>query len=136
MNQLHASLRSDYASRTNIHPSSLLKKTHHLTSTSTSLTFSLETFTSRHHKISVELHSASISSFFFLHLCYNKMDLSWNMVREIPSVISHNWRERSFNWPMIVYLTLTHIVACVGLFTLPKCSKETLLWAFLLWPIT
>jgi len=64
------------------------------------------------------------------------MDLSWDMVREIPSVISHHWRERSLNWPMIVYIALCHIVAFIGILTVPKCAKETLLFAFLLWPLT
>lgn len=58
------------------------------------------------------------------------------MVKEIPSVISYHWRERSFNWPMMIYIGLVHVVAFVGLFSIPKCSNETLLWAFVLWPIS
>jgi len=64
------------------------------------------------------------------------MDLSWNMLTEIPGVVRLHWKERSFNWPMIVYIALAHSVALLGLFTIPKCTKETLVWAFLLWPIT
>ena len=36
---------------------------------------------------------------------------------------------------MLIYLTLVHVVAVVGVTKLGQCSAETLLWAFLLWPI-
>jgi uncharacterized membrane protein YfcA len=57
------------------------------------------------------------------------------MFREIASTIAYHYREGNVNYPMVVYLTLVHTVAIVGLFTIPKCSAETLLWAFILWPI-
>jgi uncharacterized membrane protein YfcA len=57
------------------------------------------------------------------------------MVSEIATLVAHHYREGNINWPMVVYLSLVHIYAVVGLFTIPKCSSETLLWAFLLWPI-
>jgi len=55
---------------------------------------------------------------------------------DIPSVISHHWKGRTLNWPMIIYISLVHTVATAGLFYIPKCSNETLLWAFILWPIS
>eukprot|EP00560_Eucampia_antarctica_P008863 CAMPEP_0197822818 /NCGR_PEP_ID=MMETSP1437-20131217/93_1 /TAXON_ID=49252 ORGANISM="Eucampia antarctica, Strain CCMP1452" /NCGR_SAMPLE_ID=MMETSP1437 /ASSEMBLY_ACC=CAM_ASM_001096 /LENGTH=325 /DNA_ID=CAMNT_0043421635 /DNA_START=159 /DNA_END=1136 /DNA_ORIENTATION=- len=58
------------------------------------------------------------------------------MFRDIPSLVSHHYKEGNINWPMGTYVTLVHIVAIVGLFTVPKCSAETLIWAFLLWPIS
>lgn len=63
------------------------------------------------------------------------MDLSVQMLRDVPSVVSYHYKEGNFNWPMIVYISLVHVVAFLGLLTVPLCSKETLLWAFLLWPI-
>jgi len=63
------------------------------------------------------------------------MDLSVRMVRDIPKVASYHWKEGNYNWPMIVYISLVHIVAFAGLLAVPKCSMETLLWAFILWPI-
>lgn len=63
------------------------------------------------------------------------MDLSLKMVRDIPSVVSYHYKEGNFNWPMIIYVSLVHAVAAVGLLTIPKCSAETLIWAFILWPI-
>lgn len=57
------------------------------------------------------------------------------MLRDLPGVISYHWKEGNFNWPMLVYLSLVHIVAVAGLFAIPRCSAETLLWAFVLWPV-
>jgi len=64
------------------------------------------------------------------------MDLSMKMVRDIPSVISHHWKNKSLNWPMIIYISLVHAVAAAGLMRLSKCSAETLIFAFILWPIS
>ena len=63
------------------------------------------------------------------------MDLSWNMVAQTPSLIAHHYKEGNLNWPMIIYISLVHVVAAVGAGKVMDCSKETLLWAFLLWPI-
>jgi uncharacterized membrane protein YfcA len=63
------------------------------------------------------------------------MDLSFKMVRDIPSVVAYHYKEGNINWPMGIYITLVHAVAVTGVFYVPKCSYETLLWAFLLWPI-
>lgn len=57
------------------------------------------------------------------------------MFRDLPGLVSHHYREGNINWPMLVYISLVHTVAIAGLFAAPKCSRETLLWAFLLWPI-
>jgi len=63
------------------------------------------------------------------------MDLSLQMVRDIPKVIHHHYKEGNLNYPMIIYISLVHTVAVAGLFAIPRCSYETLLWAFILWPI-
>jgi hypothetical protein len=62
------------------------------------------------------------------------MDLSLQMVRDIPGLLKYHYKEGNFNWPMIVYISLVHVVAIAGLFALPRASAETLLWAFVLWP--
>jgi hypothetical protein len=36
---------------------------------------------------------------------------------------------------MGIYITLVHVVGFVGVAKLMECSKETLMWAFVLWPI-
>jgi len=40
------------------------------------------------------------------------------------------------NWPMIIYISLAHVAALVGIYSIPFCSWKTLLWAFILWPIS
>lgn len=56
-------------------------------------------------------------------------------IKESYNNVAFHYKEGNFNWPMIIYVGLVHIVATVGLFTIPKCSAETLFWAFILWPI-
>jgi len=63
------------------------------------------------------------------------MDLSMKMVKDIPSVISHHWKNKAFNWPMIIYVALVHSVAVAGAMRVSQCSAETLIFAFILWPI-
>jgi stearoyl-CoA desaturase (delta-9 desaturase) len=63
------------------------------------------------------------------------MDFSAKMFRDIPGIVSHHYKEGNVNWPMGIYITLVHIVALVGLSRVPEVSKETLSWAFILWPI-
>lgn len=64
------------------------------------------------------------------------MDLSSEMLREIPGTLSQHYKAGNLNYPMIVYTTIVHTVALVGLCTIPQASAETLLWAFVLWPIS
>jgi len=64
------------------------------------------------------------------------MDLSLKMLSDIPSVIRHHYNEGTINYPMGIYITLVHIVGLVGATKVVECSKATLMWAFLLWPIT
>jgi len=63
------------------------------------------------------------------------MDLSPHLLRDIPRTISFHYKNGNLNYPMIIYISLVHIVAVAGLFTVHKCMKETLFWAFILWPI-
>ena len=50
--------------------------------------------------------------------------------------VARHYREGNLNWPMIIYISLAHIAAVIGVFTIPYCNKYTLLWAFILWPIS
>ena len=50
--------------------------------------------------------------------------------------VSRHYKQGTLNWPMMIYIGLAHVAAVVGLFTLPSCKPQTLLWAFLLWPIS
>ena len=49
--------------------------------------------------------------------------------------VSRHYKAGNLNWPMIIYITLAHIAALIGLFTIGECHRYTLLWAFILWPI-
>jgi stearoyl-CoA desaturase (Delta-9 desaturase) len=57
------------------------------------------------------------------------------MVGEILKTIQFHYKEGNVNWPMLVYVSLVHILALIGIPTIAKCSSETLIWAFLCWPI-
>ena len=63
------------------------------------------------------------------------MDLSFKMVSEIPSLAKYHYKEGNINWPMGIYITLVHVLGFVGVAKMMECSKETLMWAFILWPI-
>jgi len=64
------------------------------------------------------------------------MDFSAKMFKDIPSVVRYHFANKSVNYPMGIYITIVHIVAAVGFFTIPQCKPETLIWAFILWPIS
>ena len=63
------------------------------------------------------------------------MDLSAKMFMDIPGLVKYHWKEGNFNWPMITYVSLVHYAAAVGVAKMTQCSTETLMWAFVLWPI-
>jgi uncharacterized membrane protein YfcA len=63
------------------------------------------------------------------------MDFSMKMWRDIPGLVSYHYKEGNVNWPMGIYVTLVHVLAAVGIAKAFDCSKETLMWAFICWPI-
>lgn len=60
--------------------------------------------------------------------------LAW--ARNAWDVVASNYKAGQFSWPLIIYLAIVHLIAVAGIFAIPYCKAETLLWAFLLWPIT
>eukprot|EP01035_Chromulina_nebulosa_P020510 gene20510-26604_t len=58
------------------------------------------------------------------------------IIKESVNACIYHFKEGNLNWPMVIYITLAHVAAIVGLFTIPYCDKYTLLWAFILWPIS
>jgi len=64
------------------------------------------------------------------------MDFSLNMFASIPSVVREHYRNGTINWPMGIYISLVHVAAAIGVTRLTSVSKETLMWAFILWPIS
>ena len=47
-----------------------------------------------------------------------------------------HYKQNNLNWPMVIYLSLAHVAGVIGLFSLQYCHRYTLLWTFILWPIT
>lgn len=58
------------------------------------------------------------------------------IAKDTVEAIVYHWKNKSINWPMAIYITLVHVAAVVGIFTIPDCKSQTLLLAFILWPIT
>ncbi len=54
-----------------------------------------------------------------------ELDLSWKMFSNIPSVIHYHFKEGNMNWPYIVFFTIVHATAFLGLCRLQHCSNET-----------
>ena len=57
------------------------------------------------------------------------------MMKESVNTVARHYKEGNLNWPMIIYISLAHVAAIIGLFSIADCHKYTLLWAFILWPI-
>ena len=55
---------------------------------------------------------------------------------EVIRTVVRHFREGNINWPMATYISLAHLAALVGVLSVPYAHKYTLLWGFLLWPIT
>ena len=60
----------------------------------------------------------------------------FQFIRETCNTAVYHYKEGNINWPMVIYLTLVHVAAWIGLVTIPLCKWQTLLEAFILWPIT
>jgi len=61
--------------------------------------------------------------------------LDFNPVHWYEAVEKH-WRGGTLNYPMGIYITLCHYWALIGCARLTSVSAPTLLWAYVLWPIT
>jgi len=65
-----------------------------------------------------------------------KRELESFSLTEVSKTVYRHYKEGNLNWPMIIYISLAHVAAIVGLLTVPFCHPMTLAWAFLLWPIS
>lgn len=59
-----------------------------------------------------------------------------SMAKYAVEAAVYHWKNKSINWPMAIYITLVHVAAVVGVMTISECKWQTLLLAFILWPIT
>jgi stearoyl-CoA desaturase (delta-9 desaturase) len=60
----------------------------------------------------------------------------FKLMRESWDTFVYHYKEGNMNWPMVIYLVLTHTAAMIGLSVLSACKWQTLALAFILWPIT
>jgi stearoyl-CoA desaturase (Delta-9 desaturase) len=60
----------------------------------------------------------------------------FQLARDSVSALVYHFKEGNLNWPMIIYLVLVHLAGYIGLTTVLSCKWQTLLEAFILWPIT
>ena len=60
---------------------------------------------------------------------------TYSSFKDVPKNVAYHYKNGNLNYPMIIYISLVHMVAAAGVYYLPLASKETLLWAFCLWPI-
>lgn len=58
------------------------------------------------------------------------------MINDSVATVMRHYKAGNFNWPMIIYISLAHVASIIGLFCIPSCHPYTLLWAFILWPIS
>lgn len=58
------------------------------------------------------------------------------LITDSIATVARHYKDGTLNWPMIIYISLAHVAAVIGLFTISKCQAYTLFWAFLLWPIS
>jgi fatty-acid desaturase len=59
-----------------------------------------------------------------------------SIISDSIKTVARHYKEKNLNWPMIIYIGLAHVAALFGIYSIPSCNKYTLLWAFILWPIS
>lgn len=58
------------------------------------------------------------------------------VIADSIEAISYHLKNGSVNWPMVIYMTFVHTTAAIGVHAAFKVSWATLLWAYILWPIS
>lgn len=57
-------------------------------------------------------------------------------ITDAYDTFAEHYRRGNLNWPMIIFISLAHVAAIIGLYTIPHCHTYTLMWAFFLWPVS
>uniref|UniRef100_A0A6U0WYF9 Fatty acid desaturase domain-containing protein n=1 Tax=Rhizochromulina marina TaxID=1034831 RepID=A0A6U0WYF9_9STRA len=57
-------------------------------------------------------------------------------VMDAINAFTRHYKSGDLNWPMMIYVTFVHTTALLGVFQLFSVSWKTLLWGFILWPIS
>jgi len=64
------------------------------------------------------------------------LNLSWKMFANIPNLIKYHFEAGNMNWQYIVFFSVVHVTAVMGLFRVKYCSFETIFFAQMLWSIS
>ncbi|CAM9125873.1 unnamed protein product [Phaeothamnion confervicola] len=62
--------------------------------------------------------------------------MTWNPItvaKDTVQAFVYHLKEGNMNWPMGIYISLVHVAALFGLWTVHKCMWQTLLMAFICW---
>jgi hypothetical protein len=80
-------------------------------------------------------HFFSFQNTVYITLCEIPL-ATMGLISESIETVKYHYKHGNLNWPMIIYISLAHVAAVIGLFTISKCHPYTLFWTFLLWPIS
>jgi|ERR1712063_40309 len=61
----------------------------------------------------------------------DKKDIPYSKQERLPP-----WQWKDIRVAMATYISLVHVLGVIGLFYVPHCQLATLVWAFILWPIS
>lgn len=91
-----------------------------------------------HHRKAWQLLHSFLDGFIIQYIRFfvDLRDIMLKVISESASTVARHYRQGTLNWPMIIYISLAHVAAVIGIFTISKCHPATLLWAFILWPIS
>ena len=59
-----------------------------------------------------------------------------NLISDTFDAITHHVKAGTVNWPMVIFLSLAHAAAVWGAFSISQCDYRTLIFAFLMWPLS
>ena len=65
-----------------------------------------------------------------------QLDLSWKMFVNIPNLIKYHFVNGNINWPYVLFFAGVHITAIMGAFRVMDCSRETLIFSYILYFIS
>uniref|UniRef100_A0A7S3UVS5 Fatty acid desaturase domain-containing protein n=1 Tax=Heterosigma akashiwo TaxID=2829 RepID=A0A7S3UVS5_HETAK len=62
--------------------------------------------------------------------------LGFGLIKDSVNTCVYHLKHGNVNWPMLIYITLVHMAGLYGLMLVTSSQWQTLLWAFILWPVT
>mmetsp|Transcript_29311 Transcript_29311/g.47634 ORF Transcript_29311/g.47634 Transcript_29311/m.47634 type:complete len:355 (+) Transcript_29311:108-1172(+) len=62
--------------------------------------------------------------------------LGLGLIKDSVNTSVYHLKHGNVNWPMLIYIALVHVAGFYGLMLITSSQWQTLLWAFILWPIS